>query len=317
MNIKTKLHKRNLHNTSYDFEQLIQSLPSLKAFVKPNKYGNLSIDFSNEEAVLQLNKALLRHFYDIQWSIPKGYLCPPIPGRADYIHYLADLLAQSNQGKIPKNDYIKGIDIGIGANGIYSILGHQLYGWHFLGSDINKTSLDNVHTIIEQNDSLKGAICLKHQNNAKDIFNGLICENDNYTFTLCNPPFHKSQKEATKGSLRKLNNLNKTKQAQLKLNFAGQSNELWCQGGEVVFIKNMIEQSVSYQKNVLWFTSLVSKKEHLTPLYQMLKKVQAKEVKTIQMTQGQKTSRFIAWSFFDAPAQKEWFLTKKESHARK
>jgi 23S rRNA (adenine1618-N6)-methyltransferase len=45
---------------------------------------------------------LLISYYDIQkWDIPH-YLCPPIPGRADYIHYIADLLAESNNGIIPK-----------------------------------------------------------------------------------------------------------------------------------------------------------------------------------------------------------------------
>ena len=41
-----------------------------------------------------LNKALLAHFYAVKhWDIPDGFLCPPVPGRADYVHHLADLLA--------------------------------------------------------------------------------------------------------------------------------------------------------------------------------------------------------------------------------
>jgi 23S rRNA (adenine1618-N6)-methyltransferase len=41
------------------------------------------------------------------------YLCPPIPGRADYIHLHSRLLAESNNGIIPKGHGIQGLDIGI------------------------------------------------------------------------------------------------------------------------------------------------------------------------------------------------------------
>src|SRR5690348_2831615 len=89
---KVGLHPRNKHQGRYDFKALISSHPPLHAFVHLNEYGDESIDFANAKAVLALNQALLKHQYEIKhWSIPPGYLCPPIPGRADYIHYAADL----------------------------------------------------------------------------------------------------------------------------------------------------------------------------------------------------------------------------------
>jgi 23S rRNA (adenine1618-N6)-methyltransferase len=149
---KKSLHPRNFHNNRYDFPQLLKSLPKLKNYVFKNKYDELSIDFSNAKAVLTLNKALLSHFYDIkEWSIPDGYLCPPIPGRADYLHYIADILAKSNNNKIPKGSNIKGLDIGIGANCIYPIIGNSVYGWSFVGSDIEKESIKSSQKIIESN----------------------------------------------------------------------------------------------------------------------------------------------------------------------
>lgn len=65
INTKT-LHPRNFHNNRYDFKELIKTKPELKEFVKPNKYGDISIDFSNPQAVIFLNKALLEHFYSIK-----------------------------------------------------------------------------------------------------------------------------------------------------------------------------------------------------------------------------------------------------------
>ena len=130
---KTNLHPRNLHKFRYDFELLSKNYPKLQAFVGTNEYQIETIDFSNPEAVKSLNTALLLTYYDIQgWDIPKNYLCPPIPGRADYIHYIADLLAESNNGIIPEGEAVQGLDVGVGANCIYPIIGNAVYDWSFV-----------------------------------------------------------------------------------------------------------------------------------------------------------------------------------------
>lgn len=305
-NTKT-LHHRNFHNNRYDFTTLIKSQDSLKEFVKPNKYGDLSIDFANPDAVIALNKALLSHFYGIKnWEIPKGYLCPPIPGRADYIHHIADLLASSNNGKIPKGKAIKGLDVGVGANCIYPIIGVSVYGWQFLGSDIEKNSIESVLNIINSNEILKENIKVLQQENPSNIFVNIINKDEKYDFTLCNPPFHKSLEEALVGNKRKVQNLTKQKSTKSALNFGGKNNELWCEGGEIVFIKNMIKESLEFSKNCLWFTTLVSKKENLPFIYKALKDVKAVEVKTIEMAHGQKISRIVAWTFLSKDEQKTW-----------
>jgi 23S rRNA (adenine1618-N6)-methyltransferase len=60
-----------------------------------------------------LNKAILKAFYKIEyWDIPLHYLCPPIPGRADYLHYTADLLAECNNGQIPRGKDIRILMLG-------------------------------------------------------------------------------------------------------------------------------------------------------------------------------------------------------------
>lgn len=305
-NTKT-LHPRNFHNNRYDFNTLIKSQNSLKEFVKPNQYGDLSIDFANPAAVIALNKALLSHFYGVKnWEIPKGYLCPPIPGRADYIHHIADLLASCNHGKIPKGKIIKGLDVGVGANCIYPIIAVSVYGWQFLGSDIEKVSIESVLNIINSNESLKENITVKQQENPKNIFKGIISSEDKYDFTLCNPPFHKSLDEALAGNKRKVQNLTKQKSTKSALNFGGKNNELWCEGGEIAFIKNMIKESFEFSKNCLWFTTLVSKKENLPFVYKALENIKPTEIKTINMAHGQKISRIVAWTFLSKDEQKEF-----------
>ncbi len=310
--MKTKtLHQRNIHNSNYDFDKLIKSEPKLKEFVGLNKYGNISINFANPKAVLTLNKSLLSYFYGIKnWNLPANYLAPAIPGRADYIHHIADLLASSNGDNIPKGSEIKGLDIGVGANCIYPIIGTVSYGWKFLATDIDEVSIKSVENIINSNDILTNKIESKLQKNKNNIFVDIIKKDDKFDFTISNPPFHKSAKEASQGSIRKVQNLTKEKISSATLNFAGQANELWCDGGEVTFIKKMINQSVRFKNNCLWFTTLVSKKDNLDTIYKFLRDVNVLEYKTINMQQGQKISRIIAWTFLTKQEQKD-FRKKK------
>lgn len=308
---KQSLHPRNLHRSPYDFDKLCKVSHELTEYVYQTPRGQISIDFSNPVAVKLLNQALLRLHYSIEfWDIPEGFLCPPIPGRADYIHYIADLLAESNQGKVPVGAKVTGLDIGTGANCIYPILGSQSYGWHFVASDINPASIATAEEICKANRSLKGKIKCRLQPNPNHIFKNLIKPDDRFCFTLCNPPFHASQADAQAGNQRKNRNLKRSTDKpatnQSSLNFGGQGAELWCEGGEIAFVRKMIKESKEFAGNCLWFTTLISKKENLPAVYQALKQVGAVDVKTVDMAQGQKISRFVAWSFHSGNVRNEW-----------
>jgi 23S rRNA (adenine1618-N6)-methyltransferase len=295
---KTELHPRNRHRGRYDFDLLTHSCPELKPFVITNAYNDRSIDFFNATAVKMLNKALLKHYYNIQqWEIPDNYLCPPIPGRADYIHHVADLLAGSNNGKIPTGSNVKCLDIGTGANCIYPIIGTYEYGWSFTGSDIDSVAIDAANTLVKLNPALKGKVELRLQLNSNDVFRGVIHKGEQFDVSICNPPFHASAAEAKAGTLRKLSNLKGRKISKPALNFGGTNSELWCEGGEAKFVQTMIKQSSEFATSCNWFTTLVAKHANLQGIYYGLKKVNAAEVKTIAMAQGNKSSRIVAWRF--------------------
>ncbi|SDQ05960.1 23S rRNA m(6)A-1618 methyltransferase [Chryseobacterium soldanellicola] len=308
MTEKSSLHTRNLHRDPYDFEQLISCVPELKQYVFINAYQTVTINFSLPKAVKLLNKALLQHFYKVKnWDIPDANLCPPIPGRADYVHYIADLLAEEH-GKIPTGISISGLDIGTGANLVYPLIAHKSYGWKMLGTDINQDSLENAQQILDHNPDLSDVIHLEKQPDSDHIFKNIINPKDRFTFSMCNPPFHDSEESALKGNLRKTKNINKSKVQKPLLNFGGQQSELWCEGGEIAFITKMIHESVLYSTQVLWFTCLVSKKDNLHKLTALLKKVKAIDFKIIDMAQGQKISRILAWTFIPQQNRKDWFL---------
>lgn len=295
---KSQLHPRNKNVNRYDLTALSIAVPELKGLIKPNKFGEDSINFSNPQAVKLLNKAILNHYYGIKyWEFPEENLTPPIPGRADYIHYIADLLAKSNAGEIPKGDKITCLDVGTGASCIYPMLGVTEYDWNFIGSDSEPKSIKSAQGIINNNPSLKGKIELRVQHNPKNIFQGIINTNEKIDVTICNPPFHSSHEEAQRGTRRKVKNLSGKKVKTPELNFAGLSNELIYEGGEYAFIQNMIKESKDFSKNVKWFTTLVSKQAHLKGLLLELESVGVKQIRNIPMGTGNKVTRVIGWTF--------------------
>jgi len=313
---KTRLHARNRNRERYDLNALVVSNPELKEHIKPNKFGVESIDFSNPLAVKLLNKALLNHYYGIKnWDFPDENLCPPIPGRADYIHHIADLLGENNMGEIPAGDNITALDLGIGASCIYPIIGVTEYDWQFIGSDIDTKSIASAKNIVNSNPSLRGNIHCKLQKDPRDFFQGIISQEDKIDVVICNPPFHSSMEEAQKGTRRKIKNLSGKKVKTPELNFSGISNEIIYEGGEAKFIQNMIWESRNFAKNTYWFSTLVSKQAHLKGIHTLLKKVEATQVKEIPMGTGNKSSRIVAWTFLSKEEQKKWTETRWETQA--
>lgn len=307
---KSKLHPKNKHTGRYNFEELTKVNKGLQEFIIETKFGSNSIDFFNPKAVKELNKAILLLNYQLDfWDIPQGNLCPPIPGRADYIHHLADVLLNSNFGKLPIGEKITCVDIGCGSNLIYPIIGTAEYNWNFIASDIEEKSITNAKHIVLQNTRLKQRVKILHQPNSKDFFYSIIDKSEKFDISMCNPPFYASQEEAKQASQRKIKNLTGKKSKQPILNFSGQSNELWTDGGELRFITNMMKQSKKFAENCYWFSTLVSKQAHLNQLKNTLKSLKSTEIKEIEMGQGNKTSRILVWTFLNKKEQLVW---KKE-----
>lgn len=307
---KVRLHTRNKNRERYDLPALIHATPELKNHITLNTYGTESVDFSNPLAVKLLNTAILNHYYVPYWKFPDENLCPPIPGRADYIHYMADLLAENNFGKIPTGDKITSLDVGVGASCIYPIIGVTEYGWNFIGSDINPKSISSSQQIVNANASLKGKIECRLQKNKKDIFTGILTKADKIECTVCNPPFHSSVEDAQEGTRRKIMNLSGKKVKTPELNFAGISNELIYEGGEYKFIQTMIRESEKFSKNCFWFSTLVSKQANLKRIQTLLEHTEANQIKTIPMGTGNKSSRIVVWTFLSKEERKEWRETR-------
>jgi 23S rRNA (adenine1618-N6)-methyltransferase len=310
---KNGLHIRNKNNMRYDLPLLMEAYPELTRFLFTNKHHKNTIDFSDPDAVRTLNAVLLKYHYGLTyWEIPKEYLCPPVPGRADYIHYAADLLASSKNGIIPNGNGVTILDIGTGSSCIYPLIGHREYGWRFVGTDVDAVSIDSARKILAKNQIPRSQIEIREQQHSEHIFNGIINSDERFEMTVCNPPFHSSIAQAIAGTKRKWKNLGIPKERSGLLNFGGRQNELVYPGGEEHFIKTMIRESAEVSTNVLWFTTLVSRQTLLPVIGETLKQYHAADVKIVSMAQGQKKSRFVAWTFQTTEEQKRWFKERSK-----
>ena len=294
------MHRQTSNGSSANyryFTKLCEAKPALSAFLRDNPKGDRSIDFSDPMAVRCLNAAILATTYGVQWDLPEGYLCPPIPGRADYIHYLADALKASIKGA-STGDQVRVLDIGTGANCIYPILGHCHYGWSFVASDIDPISVAAATSTVESNAKLKGAIEIRLQSDKAAIFKNIVTEGERFDLSMCNPPFYRSAEEAQKANQRKQINLHgKVARGFAVRNFSGTHAELWCKGGEIGFLRKMARESVEFQKQISVFSSLLSKADNVAPFKKYLAKLGAKNNEVIKMRQGQKISRLVTWRF--------------------
>jgi len=297
---KSGFHIKNKHKFGYNIDALCRVHPDLKQFVFENEYQKTTVDFANPMAVKALNTALLfRHYNIVYWKFPDNNLCPPIPGRVDYIHHLAELLESSGL-----TQDISVLDIGTGASCIYPILGHAEYGWRFVGTDIDESSLQCATEIVKHN-NLGDIIQLRFQKDKAQILGGVINHIDKFSASLCNPLFFKSEKDAEATTLRKLKGLKNNASIPTR-NFSGKLTELCYDGGEKAFIHNYLYQSSLLKTSCYWYTTLVSKKENVISIYTSLEKLGATNIKTISMNKGNKVSRIVAWTFLTKDEQNQW-----------
>ena len=295
------MHPQNPYHSRYDLHRLAERHPDLQKHIVFNPAGEETIDFGSSSAVYDLNKSMLLADFDLDdYQLPTGYLIPPIPGRLDYLLHVRDFLAEKVNGGIDGKR--RGLDIGCGANGIYCILGAQHLNWTMVGAESDLKATEIAQANIRRTKGLGENVEIRHQANKTFLFKDIIQPTEQFDFTVCNPPFHNSMEAAVKASLRKLKNLGGSiKREEIALNFGGQASELWCNGGEALFIKRMIKESVLFKDRVNVFSSLVAKADNLPTIEKQLKKVKA-NFHIIPMSQGHKKSRIMCWWFGEHPS---------------
>lgn len=326
-----QLHPRNAFKGSYDMGALVKASPSLGAHVIPaaaSKSRRDTIDFADAAAVRALNQALLAADYNVRgWELPDGMLCPPIPGRADYVHHLADVLAEATaNGAPPRGARVRVLDIGTGSSVIYPLIGASAYEWSFVGSESNQASYESARRIVAANAGAHASLQSSEVRLQADPYRLLagVCDEarDEFDLCMCNPPFYTSAEEFARENQRKVIGLatnrwnrNGVESPRLQTrgekassnNFGGGEAELWCDGGEVAFVGALIRESEAWADRCLWFSSLVSRAEHLPPLLAKLRRARGVvDARVVDMGAGQKKTSVLLWTFTQTTARRGW-----------
>ena len=279
------MHPKNRYRADYDFAGLARLEPALLPLLRTAADGHRTLDFGAAEAVYLLNRTLLRRDYNLNhWDIPRGNLVPAVPGRLDYLHALADLGVRP--GRV--------LDVGTGASLIYPILGVGEYAWDFVATDVDEGSLRVARAIVRFNPALTGKVTVRKQTDRGRCFGGVVLPGEEYGASMCNPPFFASTGIARTAARNKWRKLGRRDAG---LSFGGQPNELQTPGGEPAFLLSMIRESVAYAGRIGWFTTLVSKRGYLRAANVALARVGARRVEQVELTQGNKQSRLLAWQF--------------------
>ncbi|KAJ5360129.1 hypothetical protein N7517_009320 [Penicillium concentricum] len=282
---------RSLYKNDIDFAALALQSRDFANHLTPN--GQLN--FTDPAAVRQLTTTLLQQDFHLKVEIPEDRLCPPVPNRLNYILWLQDLLDSSAGGLhegYDRDREVVGLDIGTGCIGIYPLLGCATRPrWNFVATDIDSNNIrTSQHNVALNN--LESRIRILHSDPDGPLFplEKLGCQT--LDFTMCNPPFYASSYE-----------LNKSAEQKERDPFSactGVEVEMVTNGGEVAFVKKMIDESLQLRDRVQWYTSMLGKLSSINILVETLIKHENHNFAVTEFEQGSKTKRWaVAWSWGD------------------
>ena len=177
---------------------------------------------------------LLKKDFNLDVELPADRLVPTLPLRLNYLLWIEDLL-ESVKSTSDDQCVVHGIDIGTGACCIYPILAARKNNWHFTATEADEMNYKCSLKTLERN-SLQSHITLIKVT-SETMLNGNINTNIKYDFTMCNPPFFDSDNSGPKS---------RTDKRPLpmcpKSGGSASASEIAVKGGEVQFIKNLINE---------------------------------------------------------------------------
>ncbi|XP_077246559.1 methyltransferase isoform X2 [Tasmannia lanceolata] len=330
------IHPRNRYaENPPDFRLLASLYPSFEPFVFYSRDGRPRIDWTDFNATRELTRILLHHHHSINWWIPDGQLCPTVPNRSNYIHWIEDLLSSD---VIPKIDgggvRVRGFDIGTGANCIYPLLGASLLGWNFVGSDVTDVALEWAEKNVGNNPHLSELIEIRKAVDQSfsdgvtsdlgeivSVVPGIEEESDKDGSVVVEVDALSDGKKSYQGPPVLIGVVRDGEKFDFcmcnppffesiaeaglnpKTSCGGTFEEMVCPGGEQAFITQIIEDSVKLKQSFRWYTTMVGRKANLKVLVPKLREVGVSIVKTTEFVQGQTSRWGLAWSFL-APTKK-------------
>ncbi|OQD65770.1 hypothetical protein PENPOL_c005G06413 [Penicillium polonicum] len=282
---------RSLYKNDIDFAALALQSRDFAKYL--NQTGQL--DFTDPAAVRQLTTTLLQQDFHLKVEIPEDRLCPPVPIRLNYVLWLQGLLDSTagglHEGYDRDRDVI-GLDIGTGCIGIYPLLGCATRPrWNFVATDIDSNNIrTSQHNVALNN--LESRIQIIHSDPTGPLFPLEKLGRQTLDFTMCNPPFYASSDELKQSA--------QQKEQEPFSTCTGAAVEMVTRGGEVAFVKKMIDESLQLRDRIQWYTSMLGKLSSINVLVETLTKHGITNFAVTEFEQGSKTKRWaVAWSWGD------------------
>ncbi|KAJ5874602.1 uncharacterized protein N7529_003032 [Penicillium soppii] len=291
-------HAHNLYKKDVDFAALALQSRDFAKYLKPNN----QLDFTDPAAVRQLTTTLLQQDFHLKVEIPEDRLCPPFYKdvsdaqiRLNYILWLQALIDSTAGGLSEGYDRdreVVGLDIGTGCIGIYPLLGCTTRpGWKFVATDIDPDNLrTSQHNVTLNN--LDSRIRIINSDPDGPLFPLEKLGHETLDFTMCNPPFYTSRNELIECA--------KQKKRPPFSACTGAEVEMVTHGGEVDFVRKMIDESLHLRGRIQWYTSMLGKLSSISVLVETLVKHGNHNFAVTEFEQGSKTKRWaLAWSWGD------------------
>jgi 23S rRNA (adenine1618-N6)-methyltransferase len=238
---------------------------------------------------------LLKADFGLTILLPDDRLCPPVPVRWNYVHWIQELLDTTSEDYgehfDPEREVI-GLDIGVGASSIYPLLACATRsGWRMAGTDIDKHSFGYARQNVEAN-GFGNRIRLALSPHDGPLIPLDKMGMEEIDFVMTNPPFYTSH-EDMKASYT-------GKSAPPSAVCTGSENEMICPGGDVGFVTRIFEESLKLRERVEWYTAMLGKMSSLQQIVMKLKEANIGNFAVTALTAGHRTKRWaVAWSFAD------------------
>uniref|UniRef100_A0A448Z0J9 Methyltransferase n=1 Tax=Pseudo-nitzschia multistriata TaxID=183589 RepID=A0A448Z0J9_9STRA len=139
---------------SPNFEELARQYPRFReawTATKDAQRGRGQAAFSScvtQEFTVELTRAILQALFRLKLPyLDEQHLCPPIPNRFFYLHWIHTKLISSSRARgfspldVNRNNNSRGLDIGSGASCIYALLAARYFRSKMLTSEIDPQSV--------------------------------------------------------------------------------------------------------------------------------------------------------------------------------
>ncbi|CAL1294726.1 unnamed protein product [Larinioides sclopetarius] len=301
MSFNSLMHERNIYKDRPDFAKIAIDYPEFRKYAIPNRKGKLHVNFNDPNALRMVTRVLLKKDFELDVEIPDGYLIPTVPQRLNYILWIEDLLTI-----LPKNsENVSGIDIGTGPCAILSLLGSKKNGWHFVSTETADEAVQWAKKNIENN-NLESHIKVAKVNKGKVLHDVMVENVENFDFCVCNPPFFENKDDIRK----------KRPRIREKLELFAKKDEIFSDGGEVSFVKQLLKDSLILKDRIRLYSSMFGKKKSFIEMLKELQCIEGISYTKTEFCQGNTIRWGIAWTFIKDVNFEKFYIyrLKDQSH---